>query len=205
MDGDELVLGDAVLGRDGDRVVLPLAPEELLGCRDREHDEADRPEAVDLAVLRDSDELERTLRLQRRDSTVSPTPYPCSSAVPASMTTSFAADGHRPSNSWSGLNRAISGDVSIPNPSVGHPSELTASPSGVRTFVFCSSSTLPVASATPSAPRTVSSTDSSTGGLGGFSPSTEMSRPFPVTTASVPAYESTRRFVNARWTVSVRM
>ena len=67
----------------------------------------------------------------------------------------------------------------MPNPNVGAPSELTASPSGVRIFVLRSSSTVPVASATPSTPRTVSSSDASTGGLGGASPSIEMSRPLP--------------------------
>ena len=75
----------------------------------------------------------------------------------------------------------------MPNPSVGQPSELTASPSEVRSLVLSSSATLPVASATPSTPRTTSSNDASTGGSGGFSPSIEMSRPRPVTTASVPA------------------
>ena len=62
-------------------------------------------------------------------STVSPTSYPWSSAVPASMTTSFAAAGHRPSRTFSGLNCASAGAVSMPNPKVGAPSELTASPS----------------------------------------------------------------------------
>ena len=55
------------LRRDRDRVVLTLAVEELLRSRDREHREARIPEAVEAAVLRDSDELERALRLERRD------------------------------------------------------------------------------------------------------------------------------------------
>ena len=93
----------------------------------------------------------------------------------------------------------------MPNPSVGQPSELTGSPSESRSFVLSSSATLPVASATSSTPRTTSSSDASIGGGGGFSPSIEMSSPRPVTTASVPAYDSVKRFVNALWTVSVRM
>ena len=63
----------------------------------------------------------------------------------------------------------------------------------------------PVARATWSTPRTVSSSDASTGGLGGASPSIEMSSPRPVTTASVPAYDSVKRVVKARLIVSVRM
>ena len=93
----------------------------------------------------------------------------------------------------------------MPNPKVGAPSELTDFPSGVRIFVLRSSSTVPVASATPSTPRTVSSNDASTGGSGGLSPSIEMSSPRPVTTASVPAYDSVKSVVNARSIVSVRM
>ena len=92
----------------------------------------------------------------------------------------------------------------MPNPKVGAPSELTASPSFVRIFVSDSSRTLPVASATSGTPRTISSTDSATGGLSTLSPSTEMSRPLPVTTASVPAYDSEKRFLKARSIVSVR-
>jgi hypothetical protein len=76
--------------------------------------------------------------------------------------------------------------VSIPNPN-DRTTELTDFPSGVRILVLSSSSTVPVASATSSTPRTVSSTDAGTGGVGGDSPSIEMSSPFPVTTASVPA------------------
>ncbi len=68
LDGcDELVLGDALVRRDRDRVVGALAIEELLRRRDREHREARVPEAVEAAVLRDPDELERALRLQGRD------------------------------------------------------------------------------------------------------------------------------------------
>ncbi len=93
----------------------------------------------------------------------------------------------------------------MPKPSVGQPSEFTDSPSGVRSFVLFSSRMLPVASATPSTPRTVSRSEASTGGGGGLLPSIEMSSPLPVTTASVPAYESTSSSLNARWTVSVRM
>ncbi len=64
---DELVLGDPLDGGGGDRVVLPLALEELLRRGDREHGEARVPDRVDAPVLRDADELERPLRLQGRD------------------------------------------------------------------------------------------------------------------------------------------
>jgi hypothetical protein len=64
---DELVLRHALVRRDRDRVVLPFAVEQLLRRRDREDGEARVPDAVDAAVLRHSDELERPLRLQRRD------------------------------------------------------------------------------------------------------------------------------------------
>ena len=93
----------------------------------------------------------------------------------------------------------------MPKPNVGAPSELTASPSGERIFVLRSSRIEPVASATPSTPRTVSSSDASTGGLGGCSPSIEMSGPLPITTASVPAYDSVKSVLNALSIVSVRM
>ena len=93
----------------------------------------------------------------------------------------------------------------MPKPNVGAPSELSASPSGERIFVLRSSRIEPVASATPSMPRTVSSSETSTGGLGGCSPSIEMSSPRPVTTASVPAYDSVKSVVKARSIVSVRM
>jgi hypothetical protein len=72
-------------------------------------------------------------------STVSPSAYSCPSAVPASITISSGEDGHRPSSRFSGLNCAYSGLVSIPNPKLGAPPVLTASPSGVRIFVFVSS------------------------------------------------------------------
>ena len=60
---------------DRDRVELPLATEELLRGRDREHGEARAPEAVDAAVLGDADELEVALGLEQslRPPTVSPT------------------------------------------------------------------------------------------------------------------------------------
>ncbi len=65
--GDDVVFGDTLAGGHRDRVVLTFSPEELLGGRDREHDEADATEAVDLPVLGDADELERAFRLQRGD------------------------------------------------------------------------------------------------------------------------------------------
>ena len=64
---DELVLGDPLARGDGDRVVLALAAEELLRGGEREHGEADAAEALEIAVLRDADERERALRLQRGD------------------------------------------------------------------------------------------------------------------------------------------
>ena len=95
--------------------------------------------------------------------------------------------------------------MSMPNPKVGAPSELSASPSRFRIFVLRSSSTDPDASATSSTPRTVSRSEASTGGFGGASPSIEMSSPLPVTTASVPAYDSVNSVLKARSIVSVRM
>ena len=52
----------------------------------------------------------------------------------------------------------------MPKPSVGQPSFPIASPSESRIVVVSSSATLPVASATPSTPRTTSSSDASIGG-----------------------------------------
>ena len=202
----ELVLRDALLRGDGDRVVLTLAPEQsscAAGIVNTTKLIAPRLSTSPYFATPTSSNGRFGCSVEI--STVSPTAYPCSSAVPASMTTSSSAAGQRPSKRSSGLKRASAGSVSMPKPSVGQPSEFTASPSEVRIFVFRSSSTLPVASATSSTSRTTSRSEASTGGAGGFSPSIEMSRPLPVTTASVPAYESTRRLVNAFWTVSVRM
>ena len=72
-------------------------------------------------------------------STVSPSAKSCPPTVPASITTSPAADGQRPSWRFSGLNRSYSSPVSIPNPKLGAPPVLTASPSGSRIFVLVSS------------------------------------------------------------------
>ena len=94
----------------------------------------------------------------------------------------------------------------MPKPKVGAPSELTASPSGVRIFASTSSKIWPVASSTSGTPRTVSSSPSSIGdGSARFSPSIETSSPRPVTTASVPWYDSVKSCLTARSTVSVRM
>ena len=64
---DEVVLRDPVAGGDGDRVVLTLAAEQLLRGGEREHGEAETAEALEVAVLRDTDERERALRPQRGD------------------------------------------------------------------------------------------------------------------------------------------
>ena len=101
---DELVLGRALLRGDRDRVELALAVKELLRRRDGEHRERRRPEAVDASVLAEPDELERPLGLSVAISTVSPSAKPCSSAVPASITTSSGEEGQRPSRRFSGLN-----------------------------------------------------------------------------------------------------
>ena len=53
--------------RDGDGVVLPLAVEELLRGRDVEDREGRGPDRLDVSVLRDPDDLEVLLRLERRD------------------------------------------------------------------------------------------------------------------------------------------
>ena len=64
---DEIVLGDTLVCSHGDRVVLALATQELLRGGDREHAEAEAAEALKIAVLRDADQRERALRLQRGD------------------------------------------------------------------------------------------------------------------------------------------
>ena len=78
-----------------------------------------------------------------------------------------------------------------------------SSPSAVSSFVW-KSWTEPVATSTPSTARTRSSSSSGTGGAAADSPSKLMSAPLPVTTASVPAYESTKIWSKARSIVSVR-
>ena len=93
----------------------------------------------------------------------------------------------------------------MPKPKVGAPSELTASPSGVRIFVLTSSKIWPVASSTSGTPRTVSSSPSSIGGSGGAVAVDRDVEPRPVTTASVPSYDSVKSCLKARSTVSVRM
>ena len=65
--GDELLRGRSLRCRDGDRVVLPLAVEERLRGRDVEDRERRGPDRLDVAVLRDPDDLEVLLRLERRD------------------------------------------------------------------------------------------------------------------------------------------
>jgi hypothetical protein len=203
--GDELVLGDALVRRDRDRVELPLAAEELLRCGDREDDERDRTEAVDLAVLRDADDLERLLRLERRD--LDRVADVVALLVRGSRVDDDLVVRFRPA-ALVEVERVELRERRIrvePEPE-GRPAlGVDGLASGVRTFVLLSSRTLPVASATPSTPRTSSRIDASIGGGGGLSPSIEMSSPLPVTTASVPAYESTSSSLKACWTVSVRM
>jgi hypothetical protein len=61
-----------------------------------------------------------------------------------------------------------------------------------------------VATSTPSTPRTRSSVCSGIGAACALSPSKLMPASFPVTTASVPAYDSTKIVSNALSIVSVR-
>jgi hypothetical protein len=82
---------------------------------------------------------------------VSPILYPCSSAVVASMTTSFEPCGQVPSRSFRGLNWAWDG--SRPNPNEGAPPVSTAFPFGCRIFVAESSATSPVAASTSGSAR----------------------------------------------------
>ena len=62
----------------------------------------------------------------------------------------------------------------------------------------------PIASPTESSPRISSRSDASTGGGGGFSKSAEKLASLPLTTTSVPAYESEKMLENALSIVSVR-
>ncbi len=64
---DELLLGGSLLRGDRDRVVLAFAVQELLRRRDREHRERRCTEAVQAAVLGDTDELESPFRNECRD------------------------------------------------------------------------------------------------------------------------------------------
>ena len=91
----------------------------------------------------------------------------------------------------------------MPNANDGEPPVSIASPSGRSSFV-CRSCTEPTAISTPSTPRTVSSVSSGIGGGSGDSPSKLKPGSLPVTTASVPAYESTKIASNALSIVSVR-
>ena len=113
------------------------------------------------------------------------------------------AAGQRPSTRLSGLKRSYSGAVSMPNANAGAPPVSIASPSGRSSFVW-KSWTEPVATSTPSTARTRSSVSSGIGGAWADSPSKLMPASLPVTTASVPAYESTKIASNALSIVSVR-
>ena len=111
--------------------------------------------------------------------------------------------GQRPSTRLSGLKRSYSGAVSMPKANDGAPPVSIGSPSGRSSFVW-KSCTDPVATSTPSTSRTRSSVSSGTGGASADSPSKLKPGSFPVTTASVPAYESTKIASNALSIVSVR-
>ena len=86
-----------------------------------------------------------------------------SSATPSSTATSSPPLGQRPSTRLSGLKRAYSGAVSMPNANEGEPPVSIASPSGRSSFVW-KSCTEPAAISTPSTPRTRSSVSSGIGG-----------------------------------------
>ncbi len=125
-----------------------------------------------------------------------------SSATPSSIATSSAPDGQLPSTRLSGLKRSYSLAVSRPNANEGAPPVSIGSPSGLSSLVW-KSLTEPVATSTPSTARTCSRTSSGIGGGCDCSPSKLMSAPLPVTTASVPAYDSTKMALNALSIVSV--
>ena len=91
----------------------------------------------------------------------------------------------------------------MPNASDGALPVSIVSPSGLRSFVL-KSCTEPVATSTPSTARTCSSVPSGIGGARADSPSKLKPGSLPVTTASVPAYESVRIESNAFSIVSVR-
>ena len=163
------------------------------------------PEAVDVAVLRDADELERPFRLQRGDlngvTDLESLLVGCAGVDDDLVVARGPATLEEAQRVELG-ERRVRVD---PEPSVGQPLEFTASPSGgedlrVPLVEDAAGRQGDLVDAAPT-----SRSEASTGGVGGFSPSMEMSRPLPVTTASVPAYRSTRRSLNARWTVSVRM
>jgi hypothetical protein len=93
--------------------------------------------------------------------------------------------------------------VSSPKPKLGAPIVSIALPFRLRIFV-CSSTTLPAASRTPSSDRTRPSRFWETGSAAASEPSKEIPDLWPVTTASVPAYDSTKIASNALSIVSVR-
>jgi hypothetical protein len=132
----------------------------------------------------------------------SPTARFSSSATPSSIATSLAPDGQLPSTRLSGLNRSYSAAVSMPNANDGAPPVSIGSPSGLSSLVW-GSVTEPVATSTPSTARTCSRAFSGIGGASDCSPSKLMSAPLPLTTASVPAYDSTKIALNALSIVSV--
>ena len=132
----------------------------------------------------------------------SPTARFSSSATPSSIATSSEPDGQLPSTRLSGLKRSYSGAVSMPNANEGAPPVSIDSPSGLSSLVW-KSVTEPVATSTPSTARTRSRTSSGIGGACDCSPSKLMSAPLPLTTASVPAYDSTKMALNALSIVSV--
>ena len=132
----------------------------------------------------------------------SPMPRFSSSATPSSIASSSEPDGQRPSTRLSGLKRSYSGAVSMPNANEGAPPVSIDSPSGLSSLVW-KSVTEPVATSTPSTARTRSRTSSGIGGGCDCSPSKLMSASLPLTTASVPAYDSTKMALNALSIVSV--
>ena len=134
--------------------------------------------------------------------TRSPTASPSSSATPSSIASSLAPLGQRPPTRLSGLKRSYSGAVSMPNAKDGAPPVSIDSPSGLSSLVW-RSVTEPVATSTPSTPRTCSSTSSGIGAGGDCSPSKLMPASLPVTTTSVSAYDSTKMALNALSIVSV--
>ena len=100
------------------------------------------------------------------------------------------------------MKRSYAGAVSMPNANAGEPPVSISSPSGSTSLVR-KSCTEPAATSTPSTPRTRSSVLAGIGGAWADSPSKLKPGSFPVTTTSVPAYESTKIASNALSIVSV--
>ena len=87
-----------------------------------------------------------------------------SSAVLTPMTTSSPLVAQRPSTSFSGLNLAYCGLVSMPNPNEGAPPVSIALPLRSRILAEVSSETIPTASAVPGSSRIFGSSEAGSDG-----------------------------------------